>query len=160
MDSIIIFGAKYLIFAVPLLWIAVWLQASRRYKEELIWTSVVAVILAAIADKILSKLYYDPRPFASHHLHPLVAHTADNGFPSEHTLFGITLAVVIFFYRPKVGILTFIIALLVGIARVAAHVHSPIDIIGGALIGILAASAGYWAVTRWRRPKKTGKAEV
>ena len=143
MHSLIIFGAKYLFVAVILLWLIAWLQAGRRLKMHMVSSTIIGLIIAAILDKIGDKLYYDPRPFVTHHIQPLVAHAADNGFPSEHTLFSATLAAAIFFYRPRYGILTFIIALIVGASRVAAHVHSPIDIIGGALIGALAGWLGY-----------------
>lgn len=144
MDSIIIFGAKYLFILVVLLLIITWLQANKKLKKEILTAAVMAGIIAVILDKICSKIYYDPRPFVSHNLHPLVAHAADNGFPSEHTLFSITLATIVFFYRPKLGVLAFAVALAVGISRVAAHVHSPVDIAGGVLIGVIAGWAGHF----------------
>jgi undecaprenyl-diphosphatase len=153
-DSIIIFGARYLFIAVVLIWLAAWLQAGRRAKIEIFWSTLIAIIIAAAIDKIVSKLYYDPRPFVSHHIQPLVAHAADNGFPSEHTLFSIALAAVLFFYRPKMGVAAFIIALLVGIARIDAHVHSPVDIAGAVLIGILAGYFGYRIASLLLRTKK------
>jgi undecaprenyl-diphosphatase len=143
MDPLIVFGAKYLFLAVLLVWLVAWFQANRKLKIEIIVASVVAGIIAAILDKLASKLYYDPRPFATHNLKPLVNHVADNGFPSEHTLFSITLATVIFFYRPRLGMLAFAVAIIVGISRVAAHVHSPIDIIGGIVFGAAAGYMGY-----------------
>lgn len=143
MDSLIIFGASYLFVAVVLLWVVAWLQAGRAHKKQMVIATAAAVVLAAILDKIGSKLYYDPRPFVSQHLHPLVSHAADNGFPSEHTLFSMVLAATLVFFRPKVGWTAVAIALLVGVARVAAHVHSPIDIIGGALMGAAAGYTGY-----------------
>ena len=148
MDSLIIFGAKYLFIAVPLLYLLAWLQANRRYKALLALAFIIAGIAAVILDKISAKLYYDPRPFVAHHLKPLVAHAADNGFPSDHTLFTITIATALIFYRPKLGTLAFIIGLLVGISRVAAHVHSPIDIIGAALMGIAAGWLGYYLASK------------
>jgi undecaprenyl-diphosphatase len=147
MHSLIIFGAKYLFIALPILYLLAWLQANRKYKVELAVAFVVAGILAAIFDKVGAKLYYDPRPFVSHHLTPLVQHAADNGFPSEHTIFTITIATLLIFYRPKLGALAFLLGLLVGISRVAAHVHSPIDIIGGLLMGVVAGAAGYYLVS-------------
>ena len=143
MDSLIIFGAKYLFALIPLLALVAWLQAGSKPKKQMLAAAASAVILAVILDKIAGKLYYDPRPFVTHNLKPLVAHAADNGFPSEHTLFSTTLAVLLYIYRPKLGLAALATALVVGIARVAAHVHSPIDIVGGAAIGIAAGLAGY-----------------
>jgi undecaprenyl-diphosphatase len=143
MDSLIIFGAKYLFIAVVLLWILSWQQANQKSKKQIIVATVAAIVIAVIFDKIASKLYYDPRPFVTNHIKPLVAHAADNGFPSEHTLFSMTLAVTILCFRPKLGWAAVVIALIVGIARVAAHVHTPIDIAGGSLIGLIAGYLGY-----------------
>lgn len=144
MDSIVTFCAKYLVIAVVLIWAFAWVKASRKYKFEITLATALAVIIAAIIDKIAGKLYYDPRPFVSHHVTPLFRHAADNGFPSEHTLFSVTIAASLFFYRPKLGVLAFVIAIIVGSARVAAHVHSPIDIIGGIVIGLIAGWVGYF----------------
>ena len=149
MDSLIIFCAKYLFLLIPLLALGAWLQASKKAKKQMLLAAFIAVIAAVILDKIAGKLYYDPRPFVSHHLKPLVAHAADNGFPSEHTLFSATLAVLLYIYRPRLGIAALAIALAVGVARVAAHVHSPIDIIGGAVIGIAAGLGGYAVAKRF-----------
>src|SRR4051794_4819377 len=100
MDSIIIFGAKDLFVLVVLIWLVVWWQSSRKSRTELAIATIAAGIIAGILDKIAGKIFYDPRPFVTHHLTPLVTHAADNGFPSEHTIFTATLAGVLFFYRP------------------------------------------------------------
>ena len=42
------------------------------------------------------------------------------------------------------------IAVLVGLARVAAHVHHLGDVLGGSLIGAACAVAGITAATAWR----------
>jgi undecaprenyl-diphosphatase len=154
MDSLIIFFAKYVILVIPLLALAVWLQAGRKLKKQMLLATAMAIVLAVILDKIAGKLYYDPRPFVSHHLKPLVAHAADNGFPSEHSLFGAVLAVLVYIYRPRVGAVALAAVLAVGIARVAAHIHSPIDIIAGLIIGATAGFGGY-AIARRLLPTKS-----
>jgi undecaprenyl-diphosphatase len=158
MDSIVVFGAKYLFLLVIVFWILAWRQAAGSHKKQLVWATIFALILAAILDKIVSKLYYDPRPFVTHHIAPLITHTADNGFPSEHTLFSMTIAATLLFFRPKLGMVAIAAALLVGIARVAANVHSPIDIAGGALIGFAAGYTGYWIALSFFPAKTTHRA--
>jgi len=154
MDSLITFGAKYLFVAVLLLFLLAWAQANRKYKTELLVAVALAGIIAVILDKLGGKLYYDPRPFVTHHLRPLIAHAADNGFPSEHTVLTMTISTVLVFYRPKLGALSFLIALAVGISRVAAHIHSPIDIAGGILIGFIAGITGYYLAPKLLRRKQ------
>jgi undecaprenyl-diphosphatase len=154
MHSIIIFGAKYLFVAIVLAWLLAWYQANGKTRSNLTIATAAALIIAVFLDKIAGGLYYDPRPFVSHHIIPLISHSADNGFPSEHTLFSVALASTLFYYRPKLGVVALIIAILVGSARVAAHVHSPIDIVGGIMLGFAAGSCGYYAVRKWYRPQK------
>jgi undecaprenyl-diphosphatase len=142
MDSIIIFCAKYLFILIPLLFLLAVYQANRKDQKRLIIAVVIAVAIAAILDKIGGKLYYDPRPFVSHNLKPLITHAADNGFPSEHTLFTMTISGVIYLNRKRLGMLALAVSLAVGAARIAAHVHSPIDILGAILMGIVSAYLG------------------
>jgi len=148
MDNVIIFCAKYLIIGVVIIFIWAWLKAPIKYKKQMAVALIIAGIIAGIIDKIAGKLYFDPRPFVTHHVTPLVSHAADNGFPSEHTLLCFTIATVLYFYRPKLSYLAFGLAALVGFGRIAAHVHSPIDIIGGIAIGLAAGGFGYYFSTR------------
>jgi undecaprenyl-diphosphatase len=155
MDSIIIFCAKYLFIAVVLIYAWAIYQASPRHRKALAISLIAAGIAAVILDKAAGKLYYDPRPFVSHNVKPLIAHSADNGFPSEHSLFSMTLAAALYFYRRKLGMAAALLAIIVGIARVAAHVHSPIDIIGGVVLGAAAGYIGFRTAERYSdRPVK------
>jgi undecaprenyl-diphosphatase len=83
----------------------------------------------------------DPRPFVTQHVAPLFPHAPDNGFPSDHTLASMFLAVCALFYSTRWG----------G-ARIAAHVHSPIDILGAIALAIMAAlitrPAARWLTAR------------
>ena len=154
MDSIIIFCAKYLFIAVLLLYLAALWQASPKYRKQLLLGFVAAGAVALLLDKLGGKLYYDPRPFVTHHIKPLIDHAADNGFPSEHTVLTFTIGALLVAFRPKLGALTLLLALIVGISRVAAHIHSPIDIIGGILSGIIAGTAGYYVSQKFVPSKK------
>ncbi len=142
-DNLIIFCAKYLIFVIVLISLIVWLKAATKNR----WQFAIAVVLAGIIALALSKisgvLYYHPRPFVTQGIVPLISHGNDNGFPSEHTLLAMTLSAVIYYYRPRLAAGLFGLTLLVGTARVLAHVHSPIDILGGLILGAIAGWAGY-----------------
>jgi len=156
MDSITIFCAKYLFAAVVLIVIAAWLQSGRRIKLEMATAIVLAGILAVIASRVAAKLYYDPRPFVSNpSLKPLIPHAPDNGFPSDHALLTMTLTAALYFYSQRWAAAALAVTVIVGIARILAHIHSPIDIIGAWLIGIAAAAAAFYTVSRlgWFHPK-------
>jgi len=155
MDTLIKFCAKYLVFIVVLIFVWAWVKAPIRLKKQMALAIILAGLIAGILDKLGAKLYYDPRPFVTHHVTPLVPHAADNGFPSEHTILAFTVAAVLYFYRPKMSYLAFGLALLVGIGRVAAHVHSPVDIIGGAAIGLIAGYTGNFIAGKVFADKKS-----
>lgn len=143
MDSIIIFTAKYLFLSVILILGFVWLRTDKTKKIELAIATVAAGILAYVLMKFAGQLYYDPRPFVTQHIKPLVSHGADNGFPSEHTVFTMTLSSLIYVYNRRLGVIAFVITLVVGTSRVLAHVHLPIDIAAGVAFGATAGVAGY-----------------
>lgn len=59
----------------------------------------------------------------------------DNAFPSTHTAAIFAMAVTVWFYNRRLGAIYIGLATLVGVSRVWANVHWPIDIVGGAIIG-------------------------
>lgn len=130
MDFLIVFAAKYLIFLIGLAWAASLLQIPKSRGKFYIVFILTAFILAIVGSKILGLLFYNPRPFVVENIVPLVMHEADNGFPSGHTLFSMMFATTSFSYNRKLGIILGILAVVVGISRVLAHVHHAVDISG------------------------------
>ena len=63
----------------------------------------------------------------------------DGAFPSWHTATAFALSVSVFMHDRKIGWWFLLSAVIIGISRVLANVHYPIDIVGGALIGTLVA---------------------
>lgn len=92
--------------------------------------------MAYLIAKISALFINDPRPFVARHIQPLIPHVADNGFPSDHTLLTMTIASIIYAYNKKLGVALFVIAGLIGITRVLANIHHPLDIIGATVIAI------------------------
>lgn len=159
MDSIIIFCAKYLFVFVVLGLIFAWVRTVKNLKVQFIIATVLAGIVALVLSRLAGKLYYDPRPFVSEHVKPLISHAADNGFPSDHALFTMTLTAVTFFYRRKIAGIMLVLTIIVGVARVLAKVHSSLDIGGAWVLGIIGGVAGYY-ITRWALAKRPPKTEA
>ncbi|BBB31236.1 phosphatase PAP2 family protein [Neptunomonas japonica] len=61
------------------------------------------------------------------------------GFPSGHAAAAFVFASVLAHVYPSVALLTYIIAILIGISRVVLGVHYPADIVAGAVVGIVCA---------------------
>jgi len=91
-------------------------------------------------------LHPERRPFQTHHVHLLLTHAPGQSFPSDHATaaFAIALATIAFLSRPA-GSVLFILAALIGFARVYDGIHYPGDILGAFLIAVLALPIGLLA---------------
>lgn len=137
MNSLIIFGAKYLIVVLVVIALAYFVKQSREKQKQLAVFALIALPATYVVAKIASLLYYNPRPFVVENFTPLISHIADNGFPSDHTLLSSAVASVVYYFDKKVGAVLFVLALLVGAARVLAGVHHVVDILGSFVIAIV-----------------------
>lgn len=117
-------------------------------KKKFATFAFASFALAFVLAKLLGALFNDPRPFVSDHVQSLIAHVADNGFPSDHTLLTMTIASVVFVYQRKLGILLALVAFLVGYARVLAGIHHMIDITGAMVIAIVAVVGIFFGIRR------------
>jgi undecaprenyl-diphosphatase len=147
MDALIIFCAKYLVFIIGVVGFAgiLFVQDWKRYGLLVLGSLVISFAVG----KGLGLLWYDTLPFVQNGTTPLIAHAANNGFPSDHMLFAATLASAVFLYSPAAGGVLWLLALCVGISRVLAGVHHPVDIAAAALVAIAAAAATRWCIRRF-----------
>lgn len=159
-----IFAANYLVFIEGLVAAALILVLLYRTPRTRIVRWVVAasvlVIVAYIAAQIGGAIYNDPRPFAAGHFRPLIAHVADNGFPSDHSLMAAALVAAVALARLRWALLVLPLAILVEWARVGAGLHHPIDVIGSDLcvaVGVLAALLIAPTLTRLVLPLVPGR---
>jgi undecaprenyl-diphosphatase len=147
MDALIVAIAQYLLYILVAAAAVVWLICDRSGKVRLAAEAVAGLALVGIGIWIAAHLHTDPRPFVHDpNSRALFAHPADNGFPSDHSAAAGLLTVVVFRYRRLVGALVGIGAVLIGWARVAAHVHHAQDIVAGLGIGVVAGVAAVWLV--------------
>lgn len=134
---LVIFSAKYLFLVSIILALIIFAITPR--KKDLLKLSVLTLPLSFILAKLASLIFYNPRPFVVENIQPLIPHGADNGFPSDHTLLAMTIAVVLLQFHKKLGLVLLVVGLIVGVSRVMVRVHHPID--------ILASTATAFAVT-------------
>ena len=137
LPALIIFISQYLIFFLVLITILYFLKQPDSKKKKIVFFSLIALPLVYVIAKISSYFYYDPRPFVVNHFTPLVSHAPDNGFPSDHTLLGSAISLIVFCFNRKIGFLLVLLSLAIGISRVFAGVHHYADIIGSIVISAI-----------------------
>ena len=99
----------------------------------------VSAGIAWLASEGLKDYFKIGRPAVlNFNLHPLLA-ISDYGFPSGHATVFSAIAVALFLIDKRAGAFAGLLALVIGTARVLAGVHTPLDILGGFLLGTLVA---------------------
>ena len=155
-DKVIIFFAVYFPFVVILF--AILFLLFRQYQKcqgltlpfkakfEEVGMVILSIGAASIVSKVLKILIHAARPFdALPRVYSLFAETGFT-FPSDHATFFLALAVSIFFINKKTGALFMFFALIIGLARIMAGVHFPIDILAGFILGALVACSAKYAI--------------
>jgi undecaprenyl-diphosphatase len=143
LDDLMKFAAKDLLFAV-FAGFALLCGVRLRDKDyRPVGLAIGAVVVTFVAAQIAAKLHTEARPFVTHpSAHELISHSADQSFPSDHATaaFGLAVAVLLFLSRFWGGVL-FLLAVLIGFARVFVGVHYPGDIAGGLLVALVGGAA-------------------
>ena len=110
--------------------------------SRIFFAATISSLLARFgAVELIRFFYHRPRPFSAlYEIHPLFL-DGNWSFPSGHAAFFFAMAAAAYSYDKKLGAWLFASAVLISAARVAAGVHYPSDILGGAIIGISVALA-------------------
>ena len=143
LDWLIIFLAEYLPYFLAIIYIY-FLFKEKDFQTRFYYFSFTALALIlsrGIFTEIIRFFYNRPRPFLTLNFTALVNHSSSNSLPSGHAVFYFTFAILFFFlFRGERGRrwrLWFLSgAILMGIARVIAGVHWPLDIVAGLLVAV------------------------
>lgn len=146
-DSVIIFCAEYLSYILIAGFLLILI-----FGKKTLWGKIKFFIFAAISiflsriviTEIIRYFYYHPRPFVNNTVHQLIFHETSSSFPSGHAAFFFALAMVVYlifkgspWIFQGLPLVFFMGAILIGIARVIAGIHWPMDILAGAMVGII-----------------------
>ena len=157
LDTLGIFAAVFLLPLLAFLLVPMAFTV-KRLREEHWWELPVKALIAAALGyglrTVVGVVVARPRPFAAlADVQPLISveHLA-NSFPSGHATLAFALAFMVFKKDRDWGLAFLILALLIGLGRVFVGVHYPLDIVGGAMMGWLAAVMVQWVERReWRK---------
>jgi undecaprenyl-diphosphatase len=143
LDTAMVCIAKYgpLLFALILL--RTWLAHPDTPEAKMAnRTAVIHAICSAMIglgmNQVIGHLYFRPRPYAEHAVALLLDRSPDPSFPSDHSTGGFSLASSLFLADKKTGALSLGFAALLAFSRVYTGAHYPLDVVGGAVTGILA----------------------
>ena len=148
-DRLVIFTASYLgwLFLGLAVIVLVWRGREEAAPAERL-SFVVLTTLGSWLIGVLIKWFWPlARPFARlNEVVPLVAFNEPASFPSLHATLFFTLGLTIYAIDPRLGGWAWLVASLIGLARVTAGVHWPFDILGGLVLALVASSLGLFVV--------------
>jgi undecaprenyl-diphosphatase len=115
----------------------------------LLWRRPWLLVLLLAADAIADGLSYQLRqwigrerpPLVYPEPKPLVGVPHSGAFPSGHASTAFACATVLAWASPRLRIPAFLLAAAIAWSRVYVGVHWPLDVLGGALLGVLVATA-------------------
>ncbi|TSC91801.1 MAG: membrane-associated phospholipid phosphatase [Parcubacteria group bacterium Licking1014_17] len=140
-DGIGVFIAEAMIFVLVILIACLWfLKPSVRYRMAVVIAFASAIIARLVVVEIFHLFYHHLRPFLVLGFQPLISNDSWS-FPSGHASAAFALATGVYLYDKKLGVISYVIALFIGLSRIYAGVHWPSDVLAGAVVGILTAIA-------------------
>jgi undecaprenyl-diphosphatase len=152
LDDIGIFLAQYLAyFMVAAFLVFAYYQDGRRKKLYVFAEGAIAVMVSrGLVTEIIRLFYHHMRPFSFYNFTPLIPESGWS-FPSGHAAWFFALSLVVYYFNKKWGWWFFGLSTLMGIARIYVGVHWPLDIIGGAIVGLLSAWFVHWLLKSSRK---------
>ena len=120
-------------------------EVAVRQKHQIgVFVALSALALANWTVFIINQLYTRDRPFVDLDVSLLFYETTDPSFPANPAATSVAIAAAIWGVNRRVGLALFVVAALYGLARVYAGVHYPLDIVAGAIIGVVIARLVFW----------------
>jgi undecaprenyl-diphosphatase len=148
METFIVFTAKYLYIAIVIFALIFFFTLTKENRKRAIYLIIISGMFAWLLTLFGGRFINDPRPFVVDHVKPLISHTVDNGFPSDHTLVAMLASFLVFIFNKKVGLVLMILSIFVGVSRVLAKVHHPLDVVGSICIALISVSAALFILLK------------
>lgn len=146
---------------IPTVLIGVWVlwryvpqsEKFRKYSYAL-----MAGLTSLLVAKLLSILYQpaSERPFELLGQKAGALYLDNPGFPSDHALFVTVIAVAVWALtgKKKISIVLAGLVLLICVGRVLALVHTPVDVVGGVVAGLV---GGIWYISMFDKKANSAR---
>lgn len=142
LDGLMVFATQNALIVYALVLLLMWFFGKEKYKYTVVYAAITGGIGLTI-NFILGHIYYEPRPFVSHHVHLLMQHVIDSSFPSDHATGVFALALAVLLRHRKIGFGMLLFAILTGISRVYVGHHYPFDILASIIVAIFSCTLVY-----------------
>jgi len=153
-DQAIYFLAEHAGWAIAgglLVWWFAARSAAYRHRFQHVF---VAGACAWLLVGVIKHVTHADRPFvALTDVNQLVFNVRTYAFPSGHAALFASLGAAVYWLHKKAGAGILAAAFFIGLARIAAGIHWPIDIAAGLALGMAVGTATMWATDRIDPPK-------
>ena len=138
------------VFSLALLgiWFAWGDQAMRERHQRGVMLAGLSVGVASAVVKIFNLFYFRTRPFDSLEVELLFYPPTDSSFPANPVAVTVAMATGVWMINRRIGSAMYVVALLYGFSRVYAGVFYPLDVGGGALVGVASVGLAYMILKR------------
>ncbi|MBI4311872.1 MAG: phosphatase PAP2 family protein [Chloroflexi bacterium] len=123
---------------------------ARTRNQHGVMAAVVALALASLVVEVISDVMFRPRPFATLDVSLLFYRPTDSSFPAHIAAIGFAVAIAVLLWNRRAGAALVALAALYSLSRVYAGVLYPLDIVGGAAIGVAGGLAATLLLRRFR----------
>jgi undecaprenyl-diphosphatase len=127
---------------------------ERERNQRAVLATMAGVFLANLVTEVLNGYFPRPRPFHVQDVNLLFYQPSDPSFPSNPAVVGFALALGVWSIKRRLGVLAFLLAAIFALSRIYVGVAYPSDVVAGALLGLLATSAGP-LIVQWTEPLPT-----
>ena len=111
-------------------------QDMRERHQRGVMLAGIGVGIASAAVMIINHYYFRSRPFDVHEVKLLFYTPTDSSFPANPMAVTFAMATGALVANRRIALAMYVVASIYGLSRVYAGVFYPLDVVGGALIGV------------------------
>jgi undecaprenyl-diphosphatase len=127
--------------------VGMWFVGSDRLARQRhqigVFVALTSMGLSSLAVFIVNAVYFRDRPFVDNDVALLFYQPTDSSFPSNGVAAAFGISAAVWGVNRRLGTVLLVGAAVHGVSRVYAGVHYPLDILAGAMIGVVFAFVAF-----------------